>query len=116
MFRPNTVAQLLRKDAKRNIHGKESYQSPVPLPCAVVKLTEGVVESSVRADSTASRGAAEQEVLQAKILIPVHVAVKRGDVIRVQGRLVEIASIQPRDDVFGRPHHQEIGGNVKGDL
>lgn len=116
MFRPNTVASLLRKDAKRNIHGKESFQAPVPLPCAVVSLADRVVESSVRADSTASRGAAEQEVLQAKILIPIHVAVKKGDVIKVLGRLVEISSVHPRNDVFGRPHHQEIGGNIKGDM
>jgi hypothetical protein len=116
MFRPNTVAYLQRKNAKRDIHGKESYLAPVPLPCALVSLTDRVVESSVRADSTASRGAAEQEVLQAKILIPIHVAVKKGDVIKIAGRLVEIASIQPRNDVFGRPHHQEIGGNIKGDM
>lgn len=115
-FRPNTVASLLRKNAKRDIHGKETFQAPVPLPCSVVILAERVIESSVRADSSASRGAADQEVLQTKILIPAHIAVKKGDVIRVLGRIVEIASVQPRNDVFGRLHHQEIGGNIKGDL
>lgn len=115
-FRPNTIGSLLRKNPKRDIHGRESFVAPVPLPCSIVKLAENVEESSVRADSTASRGSAEQEVLQAKILIPLHIAVKKGDVIKVLGRNVEIASIQPRNDVFGRPHHQEIGGNIKGDL
>jgi hypothetical protein len=82
----------------------------------VVTLADRVIESSVRADSSASRGSAEQEVLQAKLLIPAHVAVKKGDVIRILGREVEIASIHLRLDVFGQSNHQEIGGNIKGDM
>jgi hypothetical protein len=116
VFRPNVIASLLRKDAKRNIHGKETYQAGVSLPCAIVRLSENVTESSVRADSTASRGSAEEEVLQAKILIPATVAVKKGDVIKILDRLVEITSIQPRLNICGILDHQEIGGNIKGDL
>lgn len=115
MFRSNTTASLLRK-AGRNIHGRESYSAPVSLPCSVVSLAERVVQTSVRADSSGSRGAAEEEVLQAVILIPPTFQVSKGDVIKILGRTIEIEGIEPRNDVFGRLHHQEVRGNIKGDM
>lgn len=114
-FRPNTTASLLRK-AGRNIHGRQSYSAPVPLPCAVVSLDERVVQTSVRADSTASRGAAEEEVLQAVILIPAKTEIAEGDVIKILGRNIEVEGIEPRLDIFGQLDHQQIRGNIKGNL
>jgi len=116
MFIPNTDARLLRKNPKRDIHGRESYMPAVPIRCSVVTLSENVVTSSVRADSAASRGAADEQVLQAKLLLPAGVALKKGDVIQVLGRLVEVASIAPRVDVIGKLDHNEVGGNLKGNL
>jgi hypothetical protein len=116
MFIPNTNAVLLRKAAKRDIHGRESYGPAIPIRVSVVSLAEAVVESSVRADSTASRGAADQAVLQAKLLVLPDILLGRGDVIQVLGRNVEIASIQPRVDVLGSHDHNEVGGNIKGDM
>ena len=115
-FRPNTNGLLLRKLPKRDIHGRESFSPPNPVAISIVHLADKVEESSVRADSSASRGSAEQETLQAKILIGVNVLISKGDVIQVYGRNVEIESIHLRLDVFGRPHHQELGGNIKGNL
>lgn len=116
MLTTNTVGQLLRMQNRRTIHGKEIYDPAVPIPCSVVLLADKVVESSVRADSTASRGSAEQEELQAKILVPWNLKIRKGDVIKILGRVVEVSSLHPRNDVFGRPHHIEVGGNIKGDL
>lgn len=115
-FRPNMTAQIMRKQAKRDIHGREQFDPMVPVPIALVRLSEMVEESSVRADQTASRGSADQEVLQAKFLVSPHLAVSKGDVFIISGRNVEVAAIHPRVDIFGKPHHQEVGGNIKGDL
>lgn len=115
-FRPNTVGQLLRKQAKRTIHGKEMFEAPVPLPCAVVQLADKVEPSSVRADSSASRGSADQEVLQAKILVSPTTRISKGDVISIMSRLVEVASVHQRNDIFGNLHHLEIAGDIKGDM
>lgn len=115
-FRPNTTGMLRRKHPKRNIHGKETFEAPVPVAIAVVHLADKVEETSVRADSSASRGAGEQETLQAKILIGPGVRISKGDVIEVSNRLVEIASVHQRFDVFGSHHHNEVGGNIKGDI
>lgn len=115
-FRPNTSAMLLRKRAKRDIHGKESFDLPTLIAIAVVHLADKVEETSVRADSSASRGAGEQSTLQAKILVGPKVKVTSGDVLQVMGRLVEISSVHQRNDIFGRLDHLELGGNIKGDM
>lgn len=115
-FRPNIAATLSRKLPKRDIHGRESFDVPQPVMIAVVRLGEKVEESSVRADSSASRGSADQETLQAKLLIGPAVKISKGDVIAVQGRLVEIEGIADRLDLFGQLDHRELMGNLKGDM
>lgn len=116
MFRPNTTGMLLRKMPKRDIHGKEFFDVPQPVAISIVHLADKVEETSVRADSSASRGAGQQETLQAKILIGPAVRVSKGDVLLILDRRIEIASVHQRLDVFGHPHHNELGGNIKGDL
>jgi hypothetical protein len=116
MFIPNADALLLRKQAKRSIHGKENYEPAVRIRCSVVLLADQVVQSSVRADQAASRGSAEQEVLQAKILILPHVKLTKGDVLQLRGKSVEITAVHQRFDVLGKHDHNEVGGNIKGDL
>jgi hypothetical protein len=116
MFRPNQQGQLLRKNRRRDIHGRESFDNPVPLPLSIVHLEEGVKWTSVRADSSASRGSAEQTELQAKLLVPTGIAMKKGDVIKVLDHFVEVEAMHTRLDVMGRPHHVEVKGNIKGDM
>lgn len=115
-FRPNHTGVLFRKSSRRDIHGRENYEPGKPIAISIVHLADKVEQTSVRADSSASRGAADMEVLQAKLLIGPTVKIARGDVIKTRGRLVEIESIHDRIDVCGRPHHQELGGNLKGDM
>jgi hypothetical protein len=115
MFIPNQTATLLRKTG-RNIHGRENFAEGVPMPCSIVSLTARTVTTSVRADSTASRAAADEEVLQAKILVPVHVSIKKGDVVLIAGNRVEVSGIHPRFNVLGRHDHNEVLGDSKGDL
>jgi ABC-type iron transport system FetAB permease component len=113
MFRPNIQAQLMRKQAKRTIHGTTLYEPAQPITLAVVTLGTTVTESSVRADSAASRGASEITQLQAKLLLPASIVVATGDVILVQGYRVEVAGKAPRNNVVGRLDHWEITGNLK---
>lgn len=115
-FRPNIAATIQRKLPKRDIHGRESFDIPQPVMIAIVRLGDKVEESSVRADSSASRGSAEQATLQAKLLIGPAVKVSSGDVISVQGRLIEIEGVADRMDLFGKLDHRELLGNLKGDM
>jgi len=115
-FRPNTAGILMRKLPRRDIHGREIFAPGEPVSISIVHLADQVVETSVRADSSATRGAADMNALQAKILIGPLVKISRGDVLVVRGRHIEVESVHDRLDVMGRAHHQEIGGNLKGDI
>jgi hypothetical protein len=115
MFRPNIVARQYRK-GPRDIFGKESFLAPVPLPCAVVNLNALVQASSVRADSTASHGAAQEMAAQAKILVPALSSVTIGDVITIHGVFVEVKGKQPRIDVSGRLDHYELTGTIRAEI
>jgi hypothetical protein len=116
MFRPNIVAKLHRRLDRRSAFGKDIFVPAVSITLAIVSLGTTVTESSVRADSAASRGAAEITQLQAKLLLPAHASVKKGDVIEVQGHLVEVIGVAPRNNVMGRLDHYEITGNLKAEL
>lgn len=115
-FIPNQAGVHLRKLPRRDIHGREVFAPGEPIAMSIVRLAEIVEETSVRADSSASRGAADMDILQAKLLVGPLVKIKKGDVIQFRGRLIEIESVHERLDVLGRPHHQEVGGNIKGDM
>jgi hypothetical protein len=115
MFIPNTTGQHRRRMA-RNAFGKTVLGAPVGIELSIVKLGEVVVPSSVRADQSATRGAAEIETLDAKLLLPAYVTVEHGDVITVLGMNVEIAGITPRLNALGDVDHFEITGNLKGSL
>lgn len=112
----NHPARIMRKMAKRDIHGREIYGPSEPVRVSIVHLRDIVEETSVRADSSASRGASQQGTLQAKLLVAPTLKVSRGDVIEVRGRLVEVESVHDRIDIFGRLNHLEIGGNLKGNI
>lgn len=112
MFRPNITAQLIRKGGARDIFGQPSFGAPAPLRCAVVRLSTDMVPSTVRADSSASRGAAEETTAQAVILVPAATAIAVGDVIEVMGERVEVTGRHPRINTRGTLDHLEIRGKI----
>lgn len=113
MFNPNNRAFWMKKASKRTITGGESFSARRVLPCSVVFLKDTSASTTVRADSSASRGAAEEHQASAKILVPPQYAIARGDVVEIEGVLIEIVTIQPRRDTFGKIDHQEVDGNIR---
>jgi hypothetical protein len=97
---------LLRKTA-RNIHGETVWADPIEVPCGVVHLKKTVQKSSVRTDSSASRGNAEEIVVSAKILFPVYVEIEQGDRFEIMGFRLEAINIEPRNNVRGEHDHNE---------
>ncbi|SFJ50755.1 hypothetical protein SAMN03159338_1603 [Sphingomonas sp. NFR04] len=116
MFVPNARAEWLKKAAKRSITGKESFFAPQPIAISVVDLKDTSAHTSVRADSSASRGAAEQHEATAKILAGKQFDVKCGDLLRVYGYTLEVSIVQPRADVMGRLDHLELDCHIRADL
>lgn len=106
MFLPNTFGHLSSREG-RNRYAEPVFGEPKRVECAVVRLREGIKATSVRADSSASRGSAEEIVTDAKILFPQTVDAKIGDRFTIAGISLEIVSREIRIDVFGRVDHLE---------
>ena len=116
MFRPNHTAQLSRKSAARDIFGKETHLPPIPLRCGIVRLSTVVVPSTVRADSSASRGAAEESNAQAIFLVPANTSIGVGDIIMTLGFRIEVKGRHPRLNTRGTLDHIEIHGAISEDV
>lgn len=106
MFRPNHTCQLY-KIAGLNEFGERSFAAPISVDCGVVKFNVESEKTSVRADSSASRGKAEEVTADVKVLFPMIVPIEKGDVALIHGVFLEVTSVFPRQAVTGAFDHKE---------
>lgn len=107
MLRPNVCCTIERL-AGHDLYGGRALSKPQTTQCAVVKLLSAREASTVRADSSASRGGARQIQADARLLFPTSVALDEGDRVTVSGIRLHVKSIRPRFDAFGAHHHNEV--------
>lgn len=112
MFRPNSMGQLFVR-AGRDLHGRPTYfPRGVACPYAPVNLTQKALKTTVRADSSATRGSADETVSTAVVLIDKSMAPKNGDKFEAEGISYEIISTHPRKTVAGALDHYECALQV----
>lgn len=112
MFRPNLRGTLWKRLGSRDIFGKEAYSAPTSFRYAVVHLKEITQQTTVRADSSASRGAAEDAIANANILVPPDTNIKKGDKVEVHSVMIEVSSLEPRFNTRGRLDHYQLLGMI----
>lgn len=109
MFIPNTTADVYRRIVgDLDLFGRESFAPKETLPCGVVTYDVKVLKSSVRADTSASRGQAEQEEGIARFLFLPQSNLKQGDVIKKDGMSFEVIEVHIRRNVLGKIDHHEV--------
>jgi hypothetical protein len=111
MFIPNTKGQLTRK-LGRNIYGEPTYYPPITVPCGIVDNLEQLAKTPVRADSSASRGAAEETTATVKILFPANVVIDKDDTFAIAGLSLRATAVQQRFSVFGDLDHKEVDFDI----
>ena len=107
MFIPNTTGVLARKSGK-DMYAQDSYADPVTVQCAVVRLSTKIKATPVRADYSATRGNAEEEVSVSKILFPASVEISDEDKFTISGIDLRVTQVQERRDVVGNIDHFEV--------
>ncbi len=108
MFRPNATC-LLARVTGRDRYGQESYADPVEIAFAPVRLLAQTSDTSVRADSSASRGQAEVTIGVFKILVEAALYPLQGnDRIEINGTRYRVMNQHPRYRVTGDLDHVEI--------
>lgn len=108
MFTPNSICMLSRMTG-RDRYGQESYGEPIPVGYAPVRMLAQTADTSVRADSSASRGQAEVTIGVFKILVEASVGTLQGnDRIDIAGTRYRVVNQHPRCRVTGELDHLEI--------
>jgi hypothetical protein len=108
MFIPNTTCDLyVRTDTADNF-GNFTYLPVQTVKCAMIDLSLIVQKSSVRADTSGSRGQVEQQQGDAMFLFPKTVSIKLGDVIFKDGFWLEAIQAYPRRNLLGRLDHYQV--------
>lgn len=108
MFIPNTHCRITDMNGRFDVHG-----NPVPgairtVQCAVVKIAETRVKTSVRTDSSASRGFAHESSVSARLLFLAGEVICEGDLIEFRNYKLKVTGVSPMYSVNGAPDHNQI--------
>lgn len=116
MFSPNLRCKYRRR-LGTDRYGKPTYGPIMPAMCGIVRLEEASDTTSVRADSSASRGSAMEEMIQARILFPGRVKLANGDMVMFDKYTMTVASVRPRHSIAGVLDHWQVdlSMNLDGD-
>lgn len=111
MFFPNTTCRLIKEGALDQ-YGQRTRGTETTEECAVVKLEVAAKKTSVRADSSASRGKAQEQVSDARLLFRPNVGVDIGDFIEIMGYTLRVSSVHPRRNVMGDLDHYQVDADA----
>lgn len=111
MFRPNTFC-FVKERTGFDAWGKETHGNRRRVRCSVVRLKSSRVKTSVRADSSASRGRGQEIESDSILLLPPSVEIKTGDLIEIMGLTLEVVGIEIRLNIMGRHDHNEVSLNA----
>lgn len=112
MFIPNQVCEIYSPSDEMNLYGESVGEVRRIEKCAIVKLTVGGEKTSVRADSSASRGAAREIVADARLLMMPNSKVEIGDRVVLLGQSLRVLDIFPRHNITGRLEHLQVDLDV----
>jgi len=117
-LRPRTPCTIVTRTTKydgngRPIHALRKRRTK----CSVVHLYDLTEKTTVRADSSASRGQAEEQLSQARLLFGAREQIKTGDLVEVSvnggdNMTIEVTKIFRRMDVAARVHHIDVEGAI----
>jgi hypothetical protein len=112
MFKPNQVCTIKTASSKVDVYGQPQHSIPYKERCAVVKMHIQSQETSVRADSSASRGAARELVADVVVLLGPNTKAQIDDMIIVAGNTLRIMSKHAQFNLAGSVDHFEITADV----
>jgi len=118
-LRPKYPCRIIKSISSYDRFGRPQFrQQRIKTRCDVVYIREGSETTTVREDSSASRGRSEEYYSDARLMLHAREQLRVGDLIEVDayGELfekltLEVMRIQRRVDVHGRMHHMEVDCN-----
>ena len=109
MLRPCNFC-LISKKTSVDLYGQESHLPAVSERCSIVKCRKYEQHTTVRADSSSSRGFANEFLSQNKILLLPATIASFDDKLTVANIVIRVTSLTPMYDVWGKLDHYELVG------
>lgn len=107
MFEPNQIGKI-SKLIGRDVHSRPTFGPAIDCPFGAVNLLIGAQKTSVRTDSSASRGSTDEIAAQrAKILIVNYIECGIGDRFEFDGMIFLITAKHVRRSIMGDVDHFE---------
>lgn len=112
MFSPNRKCRIQLSSGQTNLYGKPIPGVWITEGCSVVRLTITNEKSSVRADSSGSRGNARELQAQVVVLLTAKTKANVDDILELDGYQLRIMGKEPRRDVTGRLDHYQVSAEM----
>ena len=107
-FIPNRIGHIRRKPKTADAYGQFTYGKKEAMKFALVRFDTNTEDSTVRADSSATRGNIKEFHSTGRILTVVATKPKWGDLIIFDGKVFRIREVEPRYNVQGKLDHYEV--------
>lgn len=108
MFRPNQNCQIQKASGKNDVYGMPVPGAKLPERLAIIELNILNEKSSVRADTSASRGNAQEMEVISKFLLTKNTAAEINDILIYGGHSFRVKSMFPRHNLQGVLDHYEV--------
>jgi hypothetical protein len=107
-FIPNQDCLVSKAAEETDDFGQVSFDEPVEERCAIVKLDLAREKTSVRVDSSGTRGNAQEFTANARILFTKDSIIAIGDKVEILGAVLRAVSKFPRHDIGGSLDHYQV--------
>lgn len=107
-FIPTTVGYLRSAGEDFTATGDRIYGNPVKIGLSVIRVTDDVQPTSVRADTSGSKSFADENVEQGRALVHPRVKPKVNDLIVIGGDEHEVKGVRPVYDMYGKVDHYQV--------
>jgi len=107
VFIPNRIAYIRRKSKTTDMYGQHTYGQKEAIHYALVRYDTVIEDSTVRADSSATRGNIKEFHASGRILVEKRHNPDFGDLVIVEGRVYQIKGVEIRFNVLGKLDHYQ---------
>jgi len=111
MFIPR-IPCTITKVGGHTVYGQELEGASYSELCNVVRLRKEHFHTTVRTDSSASRGHADEVRADVIVLLKPETKCSLGDKLTVGHLSIRVQNLNPKYSVMGRLHHWEAKGEV----
>lgn len=106
LFNPNATCVIV-KTVSFNKYGEPERYDRITEKCAVLRAKRNIKKSSVRADSSASRGNAIENIADYWLILMPDTKAEINDLIEIHDVQVKIIELIPRFGLSGKHDHTE---------